>query len=603
MVLDARVEEYSTALSNLQTKFLDWYKLYRLFQNEQPLPGQSNIFIPKIFEIIEKKAPAMVVHEPKLIVYARDNEIIQYTKDIRNIIDFWWRQNGMQAKLEPWVKESMIYGFSIVMGGWKVERRKEINEVIDADEDGNEIIREEEVWVTIREYPTAEIISPFNILFDPTVESVQDGDAIIRLIPDVRIYDILMDEDAYDLSDVPEEYLKGITDASNTTVEGIVPELTDVDVVRGIVDTSGKEPAGKCSLVEMWGIFSPTGDPADEEEYVITKMCFGSSGYIIRCQPTGLARRPVVKLDNRKVFGEFCSIGEVEPLEGLQIEYNNTRNARIDFNNAVNYPEWIINTNAGINPEHLIHKPNNIIPVDGDINNAIRALEKPVAPISSINEEGQMNRDFQTISQTLDYTDRGGANGFDSTATGINSRDNERSLLLNNGIRHLERAIAEVGEMWLMLAEKMVDDSISISVNRTEEDMAADSVPLEVAPQKMSVIDAEIFDDILNKASLVVEGGSTTAYSAIGKSQDAIGIGNLVAQFIALGVPIDVQKVFKDILRDSYQKENPESYIMAQQPQQGVPPQMGAGGAMDSAPNAAGGGATKAAFQPTLAQN
>ena len=36
----------------LRNKWQDFYKIFRSFENEQALPGQSDIFIPKVWEII-----------------------------------------------------------------------------------------------------------------------------------------------------------------------------------------------------------------------------------------------------------------------------------------------------------------------------------------------------------------------------------------------------------------------------------------------------------------------------------------------------------------------------------------------------------------------
>jgi hypothetical protein len=340
-------------------------------------------------------------------------------------------------------------------------------------------------------------------------------------------------------------------------------------------------------------VLGSVDNPEDEAEYVITAVWQdGNFVDIIRLEENPYGFRPFVKFDDHVVQGEFYSVGEVEPLEGLQIEYNNLRNARIDFNNAVNYPEWMYNLNAGINPSSLVHRPNNMIgvelPIGTDINTVLRTVEKPVQPQSSYAEESQLNRDFQTLSQTVDYTDRGGAQGFASTATGVASRDAERTQQINNVVRHLESSISKIGNMWLQLADHFVDDEITIRRERTMDDVERETeevgeenvAPLEDVKEKFTKISGEIFKDIVENYTVKVEAGSTTAYSAIGKAQDAVNIGNTAAQFAQMGVPIDTTKIFLDILKDSYHKSNAESYI--KQPEQppgmpgmGQPPQEG----------------------------
>src|SRR5574343_1409436 len=82
--------EFDTLSQRLRAKWYDWWKLYRTFENEMKLPGQSNVFIPKIFEIIEKKAPAIVKHNPKFIVTPRVNEASEAIGIVRETIDYWW---------------------------------------------------------------------------------------------------------------------------------------------------------------------------------------------------------------------------------------------------------------------------------------------------------------------------------------------------------------------------------------------------------------------------------------------------------------------------------------------------------------------------------
>lgn len=558
------------------------------------LPGASNVFIPKIWEIIEKKVPAVIAHNPKFLAYPRQNAAITYVKPIRDSLEAWWEQQDMQMRMERWVKEGFCYGTTPAKVGWyqKFKEVKSEEEIVNPEtgETTMEPYTENEV---IEEGPTFETRSIFDILTDPRVETFEESIGQIDIIDNVRLADLLKDSEIYDLSRLikdKEEIAAGHDERDNPS------EKKDNMDDRGVSDTPVKMDKSTLTLKEYWGKFNETDDPANEEEYVITVVWQGGKAIdVIRCQKNTeeelLGFRPFVKFDDHVIQGEFYAVGEVEPLEGLQIEYNNIRNARIDFNNAVNYPEWMYNMNAGINPVNLVHKPNNLIPVEvpigTDINTVLRTIEKPVAPQSGYAEEGQLNRDFQTISQTVDYTDRGGSKGFSSTATGVQSRDAERSQQVNNVVRHLEDSISKIGTMWLRLASKFVDDEIVIRRKRTEQDVQREmeespdtpTASLEDVPEKFTKVSAEVFKDIEENFTIKVEAGSTTAYSALGKAQDATNLGNLAAQFIALGIPVNGEKVFMDILRDSFQKTTPEAYLkQAPAPvpgQEGVPPQPG----------------------------
>lgn len=583
------VSEVENNFDNLsqrvRSKWGDWYRMYRTFENQQKLPGQSDVFIPKVYEIIEKKVPAVISSDPRFIATARTNNANASIGIVRDMLGFWWDEDKMKDKTEKWLKESLIYGVGFIKPGWIQETGVEVSTNTEIDEETGETIEvETEEEVVLFERPTADLVSIFDIKVDPRVENFQDGIGVIQYIHDVRYAELLeFDEDIYDLSEIKKLETSDVK--ADSGVEYPSPEARDKIMDEGINELSEDIDVNKMTLVEYWGVFSPTGESKDEKEYILTTIVVDEEHkYTIRVEENELSFRPFVKLDDRVIRGEFYSIGEVEPLEGLQIEYNNLRNARIDFNNAINYPEWIYNTNANINPAHLIHKPNNIIPVDlplgSDIRSVLRPVDKPIAPITGQIEESQISKDFQTISQTIDFTDRGGSQGFSNTATGIRSRDRQVGAQLGNIVSHLEVSIAEVGVMWLKIAEKFAEDELEIRRDREEDDILSGVSRSEV-PNKFTKVNKEILEDAVNNFSIKIEAGSTTADTAEGKAQDAVNIANTAAQFQALGVQIDMEKVFKDILTDSFQKTNVEEYIKEQLPQLpegGMPQEQGQGG-------------------------
>ena len=565
--------DFDNLTTRLRNKWLDWYRMYRVFENQERLPGQSNIFIPKIFEIIEKKVPPVIAKDPKFIVTPRTNEATAYVGAIRDALNFWWDEDNMQEKLETWVKDAFIYGVGFLKVDWYQETKVETSVEVEIDDDGNVVEKEYEEEVISFERPTADLISIFDVKVDPRVENFKEGVGVLQTLPNMRFGDLLkLDPEQYDLSEI-----KGLNPEELQDSGFASTQVQEQEWDKGISDVSERIDKNQITLQEYWGQFSKSGKAKDEREYIITAIVVGGSPqYIIRCEVNELGFRPFVKMDDRKIRGEFYSVGEVEPLEGLQVEYNNLRNARLDFNNAVNFPEWIYNINAGINPANLVHRPNNIIPVDlplgSDIRGVIRPVEKPIQPMSGYNEEAQLNRDFQTVSQTVDFTDRGGSAGFTNTARGILARDAQVNTQVNNIVKHLESSIAELGEMWLALAENFAEESEAIVVRRprTEADFLKDKVPLEDAPQKFTKIDTEVLGDALHNYQVKIEAGSTTAYDSRGKAQDAVNIANTAVQYAAVGVPVNLTKIFKDILRDSFQKANPESYLMETPQQTGL---------------------------------
>ena len=179
-------KDFDNLNMRLRNKWLDWYRMYRVFENQERLPGQSNIFIPKIFEIIEKKVPPVIAKDPKFIVTPRTNKATPYIGAIRDTLNFWWDEDEMQEKLETWVKDAFIYGVGFLKVDWYQETKIETSVEVEIDEDGEIIEREYEEEVISFERPTADLVSIFDIKVDPRVADFQEGVGVLHTIPNKR---------------------------------------------------------------------------------------------------------------------------------------------------------------------------------------------------------------------------------------------------------------------------------------------------------------------------------------------------------------------------------------------------------------------------------
>lgn len=568
--------EYDSMISSRRGKWLDWYKLYRLFYTEQKQPWQSKLFIPKVFEIIEKTLPTLIAHDPRYIITPRFNENIPFIGVLRDYLNWVWDEGEMREKIEAFTKNMLIYGTSVGKLGWNEVTKMEKSEepIIDAEtgEMQVQIIEEE---VTRMEHPTFDVIDIFDFKTDPRVEKLEDSDANIHVRTGVSKEELLADSDLYFNLDKVKE-LKKSGDF------GDISERKEKKQSSGIsLDIGDTVDENKLLVKECWCRFSPSGDPKDTEEYVITTV---NDQVVIRLEKNDLGTRPFVAAKDKIVPGEFYGIGEVEPLEDLQIELNTLRNQRMDFTNTILNPEWLVHSSSGINPSQLVHRPNNIIITD-DMQ-GIQMLQKSGVPIAGYNEEAQILRDFQTVSQTTDVTDLGGARGFDNTATGVRARTQQQRVASNSIIKHLEKAIADIGRKFLTLAKANIDSPIQI---RRPDTTRPDKV-------KFTEISPEIFEDSDVGFMVKVESGSTLEDSLQDKANKAVALGNAAVQYAQAGVPVDLTKVFTEILKKNFLIESPEDFLVQQQPQPGQVSEEG----VEQTANPSGFTPENTQLQPTL---
>ena len=566
-------KEYDSMISSRRRKWLDWYKMYRLFRTEKTQPWMSKLFIPKVFEVIEQKVPQMIAHDPMYVVTPRLNDNLPYIGILRDYLGYVWDEEDMNSKIEGWVKDMLIYGTAIGKVDWKEITGTETSTEETIDEITGETISEEiEEDVVKLEMPTFQGIDIFDFKTDPRFDTLEESEANIHERDDVPYSELMADEDMYFNLDLIDP-LATPAETSDTS------EKKEKRSSLGI-STPGKDlDESRLNIKEYWGMFSTTGNVKDETECVITVV---NNETVIRMEKNELDMRPFVAVKARLVPHEFYGIGEIEPLEDLQIELNTLRNQRMDYTNSILNPEWIMSTSSGINPSQLLHKPNNIILTD-DMN-GIRTLDKSGVPAAGYNEEAQILRDIQTISQTTDVTDSGGSRGFQNTATGVAARVEQQTRSSNNVIKHLENGIAEIGKKFLILAKNNITEPIQIR----REDLGAEQ------KVKFSQIEPSIFRDAENGFIIRVEAGSTQEATYQERGNKAVARGNTAVQFLQAGVPIDMVKIWEDIEKKTFMTSNPEDYLKAPEPPQAAPGQPTEEGVEKEQPNLQ--------LQPTLPQ-
>jgi hypothetical protein len=321
-------------------------------------------------------------------------------------------------------------------------------------------------------------------------------------------------------------------------------------------DAAQKINPNSFQLIEYWGRFSETGKPEDEKEYIIT---IADDSVLVRYEenPTkdqrGRPLRPFVAMHDQPVPGEYYAIGEAESIMSLQEEVNHIRNLRVDYNNSVLYPEWLIRKDSGINPFQLVHKPNNIIMADNL--NDIQPLQKSSVPQSGYNEEDFINRDIQDVTSTTNFAQPGSTSAFTDTATGASIRQNEQNTRMRLKIEYLDDAVGELGRKILILASNAVEDSVEI-------------------PDGDEFINVykNAFKKMAEGFSPEVISGSMAAETPSEKRNEAIARGNISMQYAQAGVPVDLAKEYENIMKEGFNvKDTSELIQEAPQPSPEAP--------------------------------
>jgi len=90
---------------------------------------------------------------------------------------------------------------------------------------------------------------------------------------------------------------------------------------------------------------------------------------------------------------------------GLQQELNYKKNAASEYINHALNRGWVWSPNSGINPKKLINKPNNIIPTNKSVIEAMNNLQelphRSLEP-SYFQEQNDFERQMQGLTFTID---------------------------------------------------------------------------------------------------------------------------------------------------------------------------------------------------------
>jgi hypothetical protein len=277
--------------------------------------------------------------------------------------------------------------------------------------------------------------------------------------------------------------------------------------------------------------------------------------------------QPFVMLRNYDVPDVFYPIGDLEPIESLQLELDKTRsqlmNARKRYARKYLYHE----RSFGPEGREALESDDDgrLVPVV-DENKPLSEVVVPMpqTPLSPeiYNLSSIIEQDINTVSGVSEYA-RGSMPEIRRTATEAsiiadaqNARAADKLATIEISIGHVARRVVQLMQQY-MTGEQMAQVS------------AAGGETLFVPYSR---------DDIVGEYDFSVEGGSTQPMNETIRKQQAVSLMNAVAPLV--GIVIDPAVLAKYVLQTGFGIKNPEKFIMQQQtPQDAEAAQAEAGAA------------------------
>lgn len=524
------------ALDDLWKRMIDMYR-GKHFHTETE---EDRLLINMAFATINVISPSVSVNHPKITVNARKHTDAPKAIVTEAVVNYWWRHYDCQKEFRRAVKDMLIIGHGWIKTGYRfVEKTDEDYDFSDElASAAPESITESEIIIT-EDRPFVERISPFDVFVDADATSMSDikwiAQRVRRPLKDVK-KDKRYNSGARQEAS-PSHYSKWSADDWKGTVR---PRRSE---------------SGDDAYVEIWEFY-------DIERGTMSVFCDGGDKFLVNPMKIPFAfGHPFVMLRNYEVPEYFYTMGELEAIEPLQQELNQTRtqmmNHRKRFSRKWLYKDSAFDADGRAALES--DEDNVMVPVvsEDGLNNVIVPMPAVISPPEFYNQSNLISDDINTVSGVSEYM-RGGLPEVRRTATEAAISQDAANARASDKLAIIERAIGDCARRLVMLAQQYMTGEAAVRVVGQEENYVWLNFDR---------------DYIQGEFDFEVEGGSTAPVNESFRRQMALQVVDAMAPFAGAGI-IDMPKLANYVLQYGFGIKNAASFVMQPQlPAQPIGPQ------------------------------
>ena len=523
-----------------------WDRMINLYRGKhyRTTSDEDRLLVNIAFATINVIGPSVSVNHPKITVNAKKYDDADRAVVTEAIVNYWWRHYDCQRDFRRAVKDMLIVGHGWLKTGYRFVERTE-GEYEFTDELAStapESISESEIRIT-EDRPFVERISPFDVFVDPDATSMHDirwiAQRIRRPLSEVKKdkrYNSAARQEAS-----PSHYSKWKIDDRRKT------------------RTTYEEQDG---YVEIWEYY-------DIDKNKMSVFCDGGDKFLVSPIDIPFAfGHPFVMLRNYDVPDHFYPMGELEAIEPLQLELNETRtqmmNHRKRFSRKWLYKESAFDSDGRSALES--DEDNVMVPVvsEDQLGNVVAPMPAVISPPEFYNQSSLISSDIDRVSGVSEYM-RGALPEIRRTATEAAIAQDAANARASDKLAVIERTIADCARRLVMLAQQYMTGEQVIRI------VGESAVPAWLNFDRDYVTGEFDFD---------VEGGSTAPVNESFRRQMALQVVDAMAPFAASGI-IDMPKLANYVLQYGFGIKNAGSFVQPAPPQ--MPEEM-AGAAMPPSP-------------------
>lgn len=517
-----------------------WRRMIDLYRGKhfRTASEEDRLLVNIAFATINVISPSVSVNHPKITVNARKYENAANAVVTEEIVNYWWRHYECQKEFRRAVKDMLVVGHGWVKTGYRfVEKDQTDYEFSDElATPAPESITESELVIT-EDRPFVERISPFDMFVDPDATNMSDirwiAQRVRRPLEEVR-KDKRYNASAR-LEAQPSHYTKW-------GQEGFMPRRSE---------------KAEDSYVEIWEFY-------DIDRGKMSVFCDGGDKFLVN--PIDIPftfGHPFVMMRNYEVPETFYPMGELEAIEPLQMELNETRTQMMNHRKRFSR-KWLYKE-AAFDPEGRSalesDEDNVMVPVISDepLGNVITPMPAVISPPEFYNQSNLISADIDRVSGVSEYM-RGALPEIRRTATEAAIAQDAANARASDKLAIVERGIADCARRLVMLAQQYMTGEQAIRV-------------IGQGQQQMWLSFDR--DYIKGEFDFEVEGGSTAPINESFRRQMALQVVDAMAPFAGAGI-IDMPKLANYVLQYGFGIKNAASFVTQAPPPPMAPEAAGA---------------------------
>jgi hypothetical protein len=517
-----------------------WRRLVDLYRGKHfnHYSEDDRILVNMVFATVNVIAPSIAVNHPKITVNSTSPDNAAQAVIVETVVNYWWKYRDIRSEFRRAVKDYVVVGH-----GWiKVGYRFVEEEVVGMDTDPNdpEAFGGESTpnTVILEDSPFAERVSPFDVFVDPDATSMKDARWIAQRIR--RPLREVKSDRRYD--------------------KGAREQVGTMSVSRYTDDPSRKKLNDKSvGYAEVWEFY-------DMSNKTMCIFADGSDKFLVKPMKMPYSfGQPFVMIRNYDVPDQFYPIGDLEQIEPMQQELNETRtqmmNHRKRFSRKYLYKESAFDS---LGRSALSSSEDNVmVPVISDepLSNVITPMPAIINPPEFYNQSDLISNDIDRISGVSEFM-RGGSPEIRRTATEASLIQDAMNARTSDKLATIELAISEVGRRMVLLAQQFMTGEQVARV------MGKDGEPLWVAYTR---------EYLEGDFDFEVAGGSTQPTNESFRRQMALQMVDAMAPFAGAGI-INMKEMAAYVLQYGFGVKNPEKFLSTPEPPAAAgPAPMGAG--------------------------